>query len=226
MTPEHLRALVVDLAAVGLAFVVIRQCRKPGWLPGRLVLWRMNASHFAVTNWGLGHVSIGPRFTVLDVGCGGGRTIQTLTERASAGKVCGVDYSETSVAVARQINAAAIVAGRVEVQQASVSRLPYADGTFDLVTAVETHYYWPTPDADFREIFRVLKPGGRLALIAETYRGERFGAIVGVAMKLLRARYLTVQQHHDLLTAAGFTEVTVDTEPAKGWICAVGRRPA
>lgn len=71
----------------------------------------------------------------------------------------------------------------------------------------------------------MLKPGGRLALIAETYRGERFGAIVGVAMKLLRARYLTVPEHQALLTGAGFTDVVVDTERTKGWICAVGRKP-
>ena len=171
-------------------------------------------------------MTVGPRFTVLDVGCGGGRTIQTLADRATEGKVCGIDYSGTSVSVARRTNAAAIAAGRVAIEQASVSKLPFPDATFDLVTAVETHYYWPAPESDLREIARVLKPGGRLMLIAETYRGQRFGAIVGVAMTLLRARYLTVQQHQDLLTAAGFTEVAVDTERTKGWICAVGRRPA
>lgn len=226
MTPALVGKLVADAAALAAAVVVLRQCRKPGWLPGRLILWRMNESHLRVTAWGLGHVTVEPGATALDVGCGGGRTIQTLAERAREGRVCGIDYSATSVTVARRTNAAAIAAGRVAIEQASVSRLPYPDRTFDLVTAVETHYYWPDPPSDVHEILRVLKPGGRLALIAETFRGQRFGAAVGVAMRLLRARYLTVQQHRDLLAAAGFTDIVVDTDPARGWICALGRRPA
>lgn len=141
MTAEQVRHILIDVAAIAAAIVILRQCRKPSWLPGWFILWRMNERHLRVTNWGLGHVPIEKRFTVLDVGCGGGRTIQTLAERASEGKVCGIDYSATSVAVARRTNAAAIAAGRVAIEPASVSQLPYPDATFDLVTAVETHYY-------------------------------------------------------------------------------------
>jgi len=72
---------------------------------------------------------------------------------------------------------------------------------------------------------RVLKPGGEFALVAETYRGGRFGAVYGVAMRLIRAVYLTDEEHRNLLTEAGFTEVTTMHAPGKSWICAVGRRP-
>jgi len=41
---------------------------------------------------------------------------------------------------------------------------------FDIVTAVETHYYWPNLATNVKEILRVLKPGGTFALIAEAYR--------------------------------------------------------
>lgn len=94
-----------------------------------------------------------------------------------------------------------------------------------LVTAVETHYYWPQPVDDLPEIRRVLKPGGRLVLIAETYKGQTFGAILWLPMKLLRARYLTIREHRDLLMAAGFTDLSIDTEPRKGWICCVAHKP-
>lgn len=56
--------------------------------------------------------------------------------------------------------------GRVEIQKASVSQLPFSDNKFDLVTAVETQYYWPDLDKDMEEILRVLKPGGTLIVIA------------------------------------------------------------
>src|SRR5215469_9311174 len=104
--------------------VPVTQSSKPsGWL-GRLELLRMNKSHSAVTDWGLQHISIGPHDTILDVGCGGGRTIAKLAERCTAGKVYGVDYSETSVTASRKANAAAIARGGVDVRLGAVSQLP------------------------------------------------------------------------------------------------------
>jgi len=59
----------------------------------------------------------------------------------------------------------------------------------------------------------------------QTYKGERFEKLVAAAMKLLRARYLSVREHHDLLAAAGYSEVVILEERRKGWICGVARRP-
>jgi SAM-dependent methyltransferase len=207
------------------AFVFVGQCRKPSWLPGRLFLRSMNLSHAGLTTWGLSHASIQPTDTILDVGCGGGRTIDTMAKAASHGRVFGVDYSPTSVDVARRVNAAAIEAGRVDVQQASVSALPFAAATFDLVTAVETHYYWPDLLSDLREVRRVLKPDGRVVLIAETYRGRRADWLYRPAMSLLRAEYLTEDEHRAALEGAGYVNVEVRTGRSNGWLCAVGSSP-
>src|SRR5690348_93192 len=221
-----MRKVVAFIVGVPLMAWFLSQCRKPSGPMGRRVVAAMNVTHSALTDWGLSHLTVRPADAILDVGCGGGRTVQKLAALAPCGHVDGVDYSEASIDASRALNADTIGEGRVVIQPASVSALPFPDRTFDLVTAVETHYYWPDPPSDVHEILRVLKPGGRLALIAETFRGQRFGAAVGVAMRLLRARYLTVQQHRDLLAAAGFTDIVVDTDPARGWICALGRRPA
>jgi SAM-dependent methyltransferase len=216
---------IVSLGVVAVAVpYVLNQVRKPSRWIGRMFLWSMNRSHSALTNWGLGQVTIGEAFTFLDVGCGGGRTIQKLAAVASAGKVYGIDYSAESVAVSRATNAAAIAAGRVEIQEASVSRLPFADGTFDLVTAVETHYYWRNLIEDTREIRRVLKPGGELIIVAETYR-RKHDPVYRLAMKALRAAHLTADEHRELLAAAGFEQVRI-VERKNGWICAKGVKPA
>ena len=144
---------------------------------------------------------------VLDVGCGGGWTVRKLAALASEGNVIGLDYSAASVAVSRDTNAKEIEAGRVQIERGSVEALPLRDRTFDVVTAVETHYYWPDLPANVREILRVPKPGGTFALIAETYRGGPLRLVYGMVMPLLRAAFLSDAEHRDLLTRAGMTEV-------------------
>jgi ubiquinone/menaquinone biosynthesis C-methylase UbiE len=187
----------------------------------------MNASHSKLTDWGLTHISVQPNHTILDAGCGGGRTISKLAALATQGKVFGIDYSADSVAFSQKLNASSIAAGRVDIRQASVSQLPFSDNTFDLVTAVETHFWWPDLPRDIREVFRVLKPGCQFAIIAEVYKGasaaasrlvEKFAPQTGIAM-------LTPDEHRDLLAAAGFTDIQIDAKPEKGWICAVSKKP-
>jgi ubiquinone/menaquinone biosynthesis C-methylase UbiE len=205
---------------------LFQQVRKPnGWL-GRRVVRAMNLSHAGMTEWGLQQITIPKNAAILDVGCGGGRTVRRLVELAPEGEVVGLDYSLASVAVSRETNAHEIAAGRVQIEQGSVAALPFPDCSFDIVTAVETHYYWPDLPGNVREVLRVLKPGGRFALIAETYRGGPLRFVYGIVMPLLRAAFLTDAEHRELLIQAGFTEVKTEHRSGKNWILATGRRPS
>jgi len=186
----------------------------------------MNSRHSKVTDWGLSQASIGKQDIILDVGCGGGRTVSKLAAIATQGKVYGIDHSTESVAMAMRTNKQWIDIARVEVREASVSRLPFSDGAFDVITAVETHFWWPALPTDLREVFRVLKPGGRLIIIAEVYKGaeastskaaERYSEKTGMAL-------LSVEQHRELLMDAGYSDVQVVTAPSKGWICCIGSK--
>ena len=204
---------------------VSRQVRNPSGLLGRRVVRAMNMSHSAMTDWGLQQVMIPKNAAILDIGCGGGRTVRKLVTLAPEGKVIGLDYSAASVAVSRDTNVQEIQAGRVQIEQGSVAALPFPDHTFDVVTAVETHYYWPDLPANVREVLRVLKTGGTFTLIAEAYRGGPFRWVYSIVMPLLRAALLSDAEHRDLLTQAGFTEVATKHVSGKNWICATGRRP-
>jgi ubiquinone/menaquinone biosynthesis C-methylase UbiE len=175
----------------------------------------------------LKHILIENHRTILDVGCGGGRTVSKLAAIATQGKVFGVDYSEESVAATKRTNAQWIDLGRVEIRHGSVSRLPFPDDMFDLVTAVETHFWWPNLPGDMREVLRVLKPGGTLILIAEIYRGANTMAAKFAEKYASRTcmTLLSVDEHRELFTSAGYSNVQVIEERDKGWICGVGRKP-
>jgi SAM-dependent methyltransferase len=215
-----LRLAILFAAAIYL----MMQVRRPSKWLGRPFVWLMNSSHSRLTDWGLQHAPIEKNFTILDVGCGGGRTIQKLAAQAPAGKVYGVDYAEGSVAMSRQKNAGSIQAGRVKIKQASVSQLPFADNKFDLATAIETQYFWPDLPNDMQEILRVLKPGGTLLIIAEVYRNGARNNVLGPVMKLLGSHSLSADDQRALFFQAGFRDVQI-FEHKKGWLCVSGKKP-
>lgn len=202
----------------------LTQCQHPrGWI-GRFVLWSMNRRHAKLTEWGLGHVAVREDDTILDVGCGGGRTVARLAAAADKGVVHGIDYAAASVAAAHRTNRALVQLGRVVIQQASAAELPYPDGTFDLVTAVETHFWWTDLAAGMREAHRVLKPGGRMAVVVEFYNGGRHTRHAALLGKWTTMAILDVEQHRAMFTDAGFVDVRIDEEIGRGWLCCVGTK--
>ena len=211
--------------AILLLFWLFRQVRRPSGPLGRRMVRTWNLSHATLTDWGLQQVILPKNGVMLDVGCGGGRTVRRLSALATEGRVIGLDLSTASATIAQDTNVEGIKSGQVHIVQGSVAALPFSNSAFDIVTAVETHYYWPNLRANVKEVVRVLKPGGTFALIAETYRGGPFRLIYGIIMPLIRAAFLSDEEHRDLLTQAGFTEVVTKHVSGKNWICATGRKP-
>lgn len=192
---------------------------------GRFMLWGMNVGHAPVYEFGLSHVELPRRGKILDAGCGGGELLRRMAERVPEAKLAGVDISAASVEAARKRNRKAIAAGRMEVVEGSVEALPWPDATFDLVTACETVYFWEDPAKAFREIARVLKPGGAFAVFLETADPE--GARIWTdALPAMHVR--TVEELSALLSAAGFAPPAVHRkgDAANAWTCLVARRAA
>jgi ubiquinone/menaquinone biosynthesis C-methylase UbiE len=203
----------------------LTNARKPAGRPGRFLIRAMNISHYQLTNWGLRHLSIGKRDTILDVGCGGGGTVHKLAKIAANGKVYGIDFSNESVMVSRMKNKQFVQMGHVEIRQSSVSCLPFSDSMFDLVTAVNTHNYWPDLVADMQEILRVIKPGGKLIIIGSVYQGGKDDKRNHKYAELIEIAFPSIKELCELLLRAGYTEVQMFEKYNRGWICTIGRKP-
>ena len=188
---------------MGLLKSFFNQCARPEGSLGRAMLCFMNYTHAPLTNWGLKLVNVQDGWTMLDVGCGGGFTIRRLLKRSKDAQVYGIDISEESVTKARQVNAE-VLDKQVYVTQGSAEQLPYNDEMFDLVTAVETVYFWPNLPDCLQEVRRVLKPGGKLAIMVEVVDSDSKWTSIVDGMTAY-----TPEQLKTLLDDAGFIQTEI-----------------
>ena len=133
---------------------------------GRTMLERMNNSHQYLRDQFFPMIPWKDEMTMLDVGCGGGETVRQMLGMSRDSIVYGIDYSETAVEYSRENNKDQLNS-RVFIEQADVASLPFDSDKFNIVTAMETTYFWPDVPAGMKEIHRVLKDKGVFAIILE-----------------------------------------------------------
>ena len=177
----------------------------------------MNKGHWDLTTWGLKHVSIKSDSVILDVGCGGGKTISRLARRAVQGKVYGIDHSADMVDYSRQVNKKLIAKNRVEIVQSSVEKTGFKDEFFDLVTAIETYYFWPNLAEAFREIKRILKKGGCLLIISEMIKDGVYEVENAEIIAKTQVHLVPLQEMQRMLYSVGFSNVKVYRKRKSDW---------
>jgi SAM-dependent methyltransferase len=150
--------------------------------------------------------------TVVDLGCGGGLDAFLAARRVGpSGRVIGVDMTPEMLARARA-NAATVNATNVEFRLGEIEHLPLADASADVIISNCVINLSPDKAAVFREAFRVLRGGGRLAIadvvataaIPEALRTDvaaYAGCVAGAAH---------VDELRRLLADAGFVDVRID----------------
>lgn len=180
--------------------------RKPKGVMGRMTLNRMNeGAHAILAEWALQGFDFDGSARALDIGCGGGANIARLLKYCY--HVIGIDYSRTAVSMSSAYNADAIAQKRCEVIQGNVAALPFEEGSFDVVTAFETVYFWPDITESFAQVLKVLKPGGRFLIVNES-DGEdpeylKWESVID-GMRVYTAG--DIESH---LRSAGFTKLSI-----------------
>ena len=151
--------------------ILMRMFGRPRGFPGRLGGIIMARTNEECGSWVTELLDIGPSESVLEIGFGPGVIIRRLSNLA--GYVAGSDPSYEMLQQARARNAEAIGSGRVDLRRGSVETLPFDINTFDKAIAINSMQVWPDAGTGLREIWRVMKSHGRIALGFTPYSGQR-----------------------------------------------------
>lgn len=180
---------------------------KPEGKAGEKLLDEMDDHHTPVSLWAIGHMNINDDDIILDIGCGSGLNVRRLHQKSPQSKTYGVDYSSTSVKKSTSLNRDLIDEDKVEILEANVQKLPFEDNTFDIITAFETVYFWPTVVDSFKEVKRVLKETGKFCIVLDA-NGIYAPEIAKVAQEE-GCTFYTDTELTKLLLEAQYSKVTV-----------------
>lgn len=203
----------------------LEQFRCPTGPQGRTVAGLMNQSHDALSAWGLEKIKLDSTFIILDVGCGGGKNISRLVNLAFQGMVFGIDYSKDMVKYSRETNKQFINQNLVEIVNGSVEKICFPDNFFDLVTAIETYYFWSNLPKVFQEILRILKPGKRLLIINEMIKDGIFEVENAEIIAKTHVHLLTVSDIKSVMSSAGFVNIRTFIKPESPWNAILAQKP-
>ena len=181
-----------------------RQLSHPRGVSGKIVARLMNRGNRKLNDRAIARLDVRSGDRVLDLGFGGGLTFAPLWERGAT--VVGIDRAGDMVAAARARHADEVAAGRLELHEGDVARLPLADGAVDRILTVNTVYFWPDLAAALGELHRVLAPNGRVVLAIRDMK----------VMQQVDHTVFMLRSPDELATAlqtAGFTDAAVETPP-------------
>ena len=169
----------------------------------------MEQEHLPIVLPLLARMRLAPDENVLDVGCGAGWLAALLAEQLPEGRVVGMDISDEMVRRARrrndEIENTMFVIGEA-------GEIPWDAQFFDQALSVESAFYWPDPACGMREIFRVLREGGKAWVLINFYRenphSQHWAEVATVPLQLLSG-----EEWAALFRDAGFTDVAWERIP-------------
>jgi ubiquinone/menaquinone biosynthesis C-methylase UbiE len=141
--------------------IIAKQLRKPrGILAGKFGT-EMNKTNGSLYDFTLDSMQLNDNESVLEIGFGNGKFFDKIFSAANNLTVSGIDFSPEMVKEAIASNTKNTTAGRLNLRFGSSDNIPFADNSFDRVFCINVIYFWEQPADHLKEIYRVLKPGGK-----------------------------------------------------------------
>lgn len=192
--------------------LVDRVARRPSGMLGYL-LYRFPLGHKPGFDIVLGRLPPQTDDRIAEIGCGGGVFMRRALMSGCRGLA--IDHSPDMVANAKRLNRYAVDAGRLAVVVGDAARLPADDASFDKVYCLNAFFFFPNPQASIAEMARILKPGGRLALVTSPPEFKthiaRFSKRMASSM-----RFDTLETLDMWIQAAGLVTEEMKAAPSAG----------
>jgi len=202
--------------------VLSLQARKPTGLIGRYLMTKIfNEGNNDLNSFVMDMLELQSSDRVLEIGFGPGKLINQMAAITTEGVVEGIDFSEVMLKQASRANKHHITHGKVRLQRGECKNLPFENESFNKLCSINTLYFWKDPDKYFLEMFRVIRPGG---IIAIGFRDDKQMS----NLNLSRDIFTTYSQIEvvSMLSNAGFSDARVAEKKGKPFLsyCALAAR--
>ena len=148
--------------------MMAKQLRRPSGIMGDKVGNMMNKANEFLYDFTLDVMQPSPNQSILEIGFGNGKFFNKIFSTAEMLKVTGLDYSETMYNRAKENNTASVENGNLSLYFGSSAAMPFPDKHFDKIFCINVIYFWDEPPQHLKEIYRVLKPGGKFYATVRT----------------------------------------------------------
>jgi len=177
----------------------------PRRLAGRIAAWFMEKGHKSIYENVSKEVDLQPEDDLLEVACGSGHFLKKYASPVHS--VAGLDLSELMVKQATKKNQERVAAGTAEFVHGNASKLPWEDNRFSVATTMGGFTMFPKPLESLKEMYRVLRPGGKVVVSIEWNAEDGLDHTKHV--EKYEMRIYTEDEVRALMKEAGFSDISI-----------------